>query len=251
MKIRLITFLGVFLVFSTMLKAQYKPVVIGLIFNPGLSWIKPDNNHYSSEGTSFSYSYGVDIDFYFSANYAFSTGLEIQHYTGVVSYPDLYSSTGNVADLENVSSTSTYSNVAFHIPTYLKLKSNPIGYNSFFGEFGLSFLFPFRANEAITSTLESGETVDRGSESNMDETNFTSVNLWLAVGMEFPLSGDTRFQIALRFINGISSISKANAYRTDENGDVSNDEIINGGFPNGKNQAYYLKNLSLNLILVF
>ncbi len=96
---------GIFLLFGNTIIAQYKPVVIGLSFNPGLSWINPENNHYTSEGTSFSYSYGVDIDFYFKANYAFSTGLQIQNLKGNVKYPDLYSPSGN----DNVSNTKTLS----------------------------------------------------------------------------------------------------------------------------------------------
>ena len=251
MKLRFLLSLGLILLFSGGLRAQYNPVVIGLSFSPGVSWIKAENNNYASEGPSFSYAYGIDVDFFFSPNYAFSTGLEIQHYTGKVSYPDLYSPTGNEADLERVHSTSTYKNIAFHIPTYMKLKTNPIGYNSFFAEFGLSFLFPFRAYETKHSIDEEGNTIDQGEESNMESTNFASVNLLLGAGIELPLSGDTRFQIAFRFLNGISSISNANTYKTDQDGNVSEDEIANGGYANGKKQAYYLKNLSLSLILVF
>jgi len=233
------------------LYAQYKPIVIGIGINPGLSWIQPENNHYSSDGVSFSYSYGIDMDFYFAKNYAFSTGLQIQHYKGKVSYPDLYSPSGNGDDWENVSSSATYKYMAFQIPTYLKLKTNPIGYNSFFAEFGLSFLFPLKATQSTTSTSLSGQSIDRGEENVMASTNFVSANLLLGLGIELPISGDTRFQISLRYLNGISSVSNALAYKTDEDGNVSTDEINNGGQATGKKQSYYLKNLSLNFKIVF
>lgn len=231
--------------------AQYKPVVIGIGFNPGVSWIKAENNHYTSEGASFSYSYGIDVDFYFNKNYAFSTGLQIQNYKGKVSFPDLFSPSGNEDDWVNVRSNSSYSYMAFHIPAYMKLKTNPIGYNSFFAEFGLSFLFPLKADEEKISFTSTNEKIDRGNENILSETNFTSVNLLLGLGIEIPLSGDTRIQIAIRFLNGISSLSKANSYKTDENGMVSSDEIENGGHPTGNQESYYLKNLSLNLKIVF
>lgn len=240
-----------FLLLANTIKAQYKPIVFGVSFNPGLSWIQAENNHYTSEGASFSYSYGVDMDFYFAKNYAFSTGLQVQNYKGEISYPDLYSPSGNDNDWENVNSNSTYKYMAFQIPTYLKLKTNPIGYNSFFAEFGLSFLFPLKAKQSTTSTSLSGQTIDRGEENVMPNTNFVSANLLLGIGVELPISGDTRFQISFRYLNGISSISNASAYKTDENGNVSTDEINNGGQPSGKKQSYYLKNLSLNLKIVF
>lgn len=242
---------GIFLLFGNSIVAQYKPVVIGLSFNPGLSWINPENNHYSSEGTSFSYSYGIDVDFYFKSNYAFSTGLQIQNIKGNVKYPDLYSPSGNEDDFENVNSSASYTYTMFHIPTYLKLKTNPIGYNSFFAEFGLSFYIPFKANQATESTRSSGETIDRGSESIMDQTNFITVNLLLGAGIEIPLSGDTKLQLFVRYLNGITSLSNINAYKTDENGNVSSDEIINGGQPSGKKLSYYAKNLSLNIKIIF
>lgn len=247
-----ISILSVILLFiSATSIAQYKPIVIGVGFNPGVSWIKAENNHYSSEGSAFSYSYGVDMDFYFSKNYAFSTGLQIMNYKGKVSFPDLFSPSGNEDDWLNVRSTSSYSYMAFHIPAYMKLKTNPIGYNSFFAEFGLSFLFPLKVDEQKTSSKTSGESIDRGNENILSESNFTSVNLLLGIGMELPMSGDTKIQIAFRFLNGISSLSNANTYKTDAYGMVSSIEIENGGNPTGNKQSYYLKNLSLNLKIVF
>jgi hypothetical protein len=85
----------------------------------------------------------------------------------------------------------------------------------------------------------------------MNETNFISVNLLMGIGIEFPISGDTRFQITFRYLNGISSLSNTKAYKTDEFGMVSSDEIDNGGNATGNKQSYYLKNLSLNFKIVF
>lgn len=251
MKFRFVIIIGTLLFVSQVTVAQYKPVVIGLTFNPGVSWIKPETNHYETDGSSFSYAYGVDIDFFFSANYAFSTGLQIHNYGGKVKYPDLYSASGNGDDLENVTTTSTYSYMAFHLPTYLKLKTNPIGYNSFFAEFGFSWMFPFKASQERSSVNDSQEEIDRGSENNLDQSNFATINLLMGAGIEFPISGDSKFQIAFRFLNGITSLSNANSYKTDENGKVASDEIANGGNPTGEKESYYLKNLSLNFKFIF
>ncbi len=251
MKIKIIAFSTLFFFLTSLLSAQEKGVVIGIDFSPGFSWINPDNDHYSSEGSSFSYSYGIDFDFYFKANYAFSTGLQVLNYKGKISYPDLYSPSGNDNDWEQAMSTASYSYVAFQLPAYLKLMSNPIGYNSFFAEFGFSFLFPLKATQTTDSDLESGTSVDQGSKNIMNETNFASVNLLVGLGIEIPISGDTKFQLSFRYLNGISSLSNAPTYRTDENGQVSASEIANGGMPTGDKQSYYLKNLSFNFKIIF
>ena len=251
MKIRIIIFGSLFFFVTSMLSAQEKGVVIGIDFSPGISWIKPDNDHYSSQGSAFSYSYGIDLDFYFKANYAFSTGLQILNYAGKISYPDLYSPSGNDNDWEKGTTTSKYSYMAFQLPTYLKLKTNPIGNNAYFAEFGFSFLFPLKASQSRTTVLESGETIDQGNENIIDKTNFTSVNLLLGFGIEIPVSGNTKFQISLRYLNGISSLSNANSFKTDENGNVANSEITNGGQASGDAQSYYLKDLSLNFKIIF
>jgi hypothetical protein len=251
MKSNIYILTGLFLFLSSTLFGQYKPVVIGLSFNPGISWINPDNNHHKSEGASFSYSYGLDVDFYFKPNYAFSTGLQIQSFNGIINHPDLYSPSGNENDWESVSSTSSYSYMVFHVPTYIKLKTKPIGYNAYFAEFGLSFYFPFKATQAIESIRNSGEKIDRGSESIMGETNFISVNLLLGAGIEIPVSGDTKLQLFVRYLNGISSIAKGTAFKTDGDGNVASEEITNGGKPSGNKLSYYSKNLSLNIKFIF
>ena len=251
MKIKIIAFSTSFFFFTSLLSAQEKGVVIGIDFSPGISWIKPDNDNYSSEGSSFSYSYGIDFDFYFKDNYAFSTGLQILNYKGEVSYPDLYSPTRNNNDWEQAISTANYSYMAFHLPAYLKLMSNPIGYNSFFAEFGFSFLFPLKATQTTSSLLESGNSINQGSKNIMDDTNFASVNLLLGLGIEIPISGDTKFQVPFRYLNGISSLSNTPTFRTDENGKVIDSEITNEGKPTGDKRSYYLKNLSLNFKIIF
>lgn len=238
------------LLISAELKSQEKPLVIGISANPGISWIKPDNQQYQSEGSRFLFSYGLDFDFYFNSNYALSTGLQVMTYGGEMSYPDLYIPDSDTLHYKT-RTTANYKYNSIHVPLYLKLKTNPIGYNSYFAEFGLSMLFPFKASQELTTVLPDQSTKTSGSENILDDTPFTSVNLLIGVGIELPFSGDTKFQLSLRYLNGLSSVSNANAYKTDENGNVSSDEISNGGQPTGDKQSYYLKNLSINFKIIF
>ena len=243
-----------FLIFLTTVvalnsQAQDKKFAIGGAINPGISWLQPENSHFTSEGAVFSFSYGLNFDYYFSENYALSSGLQVMNWGGKVSYPDLFPQ-GASTELAQVRSTSEYRYSAVSVPLYLKLKTNPIGYNSYFAEFGFSFLFPFKTSISTTSTYQDGTSTDRGTESIFDNTPFVSVNLYLAAGIEIPISGNTKAQISLQFLNGISSLSNGKAFKTDGNGNVTDEEINNGGVPSGEKLVYFLKGLYLNFFCV-
>lgn len=231
-------------------KAQDKKFVIGAGIDPGISWVQPENSHYTSEGVVFSFSYGLSFDYYFSENYGLSSGLQVMNWGGKVSYPDLFPQ-GASSELVQVRSSSEYRYSAVSVPLYLKLKTNPIGYNSYFAEFGFSFLFPYKTSINTQSTYSDGTSTDRGTASIFDNTPFASVNLYLGAGIEIPISGNTKAQISLQFLNGISSLSKGKAYKTDGNGNVTEEEINNGGAPSGEKLVYYLKGLYLNFKVVF
>jgi len=249
MKNSLLTFyLSVLILFQ--LNAQDKPFVFGVEISPGVSWLNTENSFYSSEGAVFSFNYGLSMDFYFHKNYALSTGIQVLSWGGNASYPDLYPF-GESEELQPVRSFSNYKYTAFQIPVYLKLKTNPIGYNSYFADFGFSFLFPFKSTITTHSDFTDGKSVDRQTQSIMDKTVFASVNLLLGVGIELPISGNTNAQIALRFLNGITSLSNGNAFKTDGDGNVSITEIENGGQPTGKKLVYNLKGLYLTFRVVF
>lgn len=232
------------------INAQEKPLVIGVSASPGISWVQPENSHFNSEGAVFSFGYGVDLDFYFNKNYGLATGLQIISWGGKVSYPDLYPE-GASNELTQVRSLSKYKYTAIYVPLNLKLKTNPIGYNSYFAEFGLSALFPFKTSISTTSTYSNGSSIDRGTESILDNTPFASVNLLIGAGIEFPISGSTKAQISIKFLNGISSLSNGKAFKTDGDGNVLEEEIENGGTPSGNNLTYYLKGLYLTFRIVF
>jgi hypothetical protein len=230
--------------------AQDKVFVIGASVNPGISWMQPENSYFNSEGVVFSFGYGLGFNFYFTKNYALSTGLQIQNWGGKVSYPDLYFK-GASSELTQVRSLSEYKYSALQIPLYVTLKTNPIGYNSYFAEFGLSFLFPYKTSISTLSTFPDGSVTDRGTTSIFDNTPFASVNIYLGAGIEIPISGRTKAQISLQFLNGISSLSSGKAYKTDGNGNVTEKEIANGGIPTGDKLVYFLKGLYVNFRVVF
>jgi hypothetical protein len=230
--------------------AQEKSLIMGVSVNPGASWISSDNAYFESEGSQFLFNYGIDMDLYFNTNYAFSTGLQIIHYGGKVSYPDLWMQETDTS-FSNTRSTSTLKYTAIHIPAYLKLKTNPIGYNSYYAEFGTSILFPIKATEEVETLLQTGGSQSTPSDNVLDETTFASVNLLLGAGIELPISGDTRAQLGIQFLNGLTSFSKGKAYETNQDGSVSEEELNNGGNPSGSDISYRLRGIYLKLKIVF
>ena len=62
----------------------------GLGIAPNISWFSPNTDVYQNNGNRTGWSWGLNMDFFFAENYAFSTGLKMLNYGGKLSYPDLY-----------------------------------------------------------------------------------------------------------------------------------------------------------------
>ena len=68
---------------TTMASAQTKAWKIALHVDPNISWLKPDNNNITSEGSKLNFGYGISIDKMFTENYAIATGLNIFNTGGI------------------------------------------------------------------------------------------------------------------------------------------------------------------------
>jgi hypothetical protein len=53
---------------------------------PQLSWLKSDKSIVQKDGNKFGFKYGLNIDFGFGENYAFSTGIKINNLGGSLIY---------------------------------------------------------------------------------------------------------------------------------------------------------------------
>jgi hypothetical protein len=208
---------------------------IGVKVSPNLGWIKPDTKYLASTGNVFRFGFGLVMDIHFTDNYAFGTGLNISQCGGKAEY---FRKT-NEAGFDQISFMQrTYKLQYGEIPFTLKLRTNEIGYITYWGQFGLGLGVNIRAkaddeidyrysrsgNDGTTweqSALASRSLED---EDIKDDISLFRTSLIIAAGIEYTVSGKTALMFGVTFNNGFSDALKNNALQKDDR-----DEVIFGG----------------------
>lgn len=179
-------------------------VRFGLTFSPQMAWLKIDNSEFDNEGTELGFNYGVLFDLYLNdiERYAFSTGLIISHTGGQYTFPQpQVDSLGNTI----VASVSRNLNLQYvEVPVTLRLRTNEIGYITYYGQFGFAPGVVIRAREDREVTLAGVTT----GEENIKANNINALNLalYLSAGIEYSLSQSTAILAGIYFNNGFTNV---------------------------------------------
>lgn len=179
--------------------AQGRSVRFGIKAAPNLGFIKPDSKELKNDGSAFGYTFGLLGDFMIGANenYAFSTGLLLNRVGGKTTYP--------YGD-KNLRTESKYQYI--EVPITLKLKTNEIGYMTYFGQIGFGSAFNIAAKSDYDKPDGKGGITRVTDESIMDKTNLFKASLIVGAGLEFNFSGNTSLMVGLTYNNGFTNILK-------------------------------------------
>lgn len=171
---------------------------LGLTAHPNFGWIKSDIQGEESDGLRAGFSYGLIGDFYFTENYAFSTGLKLSTNNG--------QTVGSFGDMAFIP-TSIYKLQYIELPAKLKLTTNETNGIKFFGEFGLGNGFNVRAKQDVKDANGNimTENVDI-----FKETSFYRASLIIGAGGEFTVGEKTALVAGLTFDNGFTDIKSGN-----------------------------------------
>lgn len=177
----------------------------GLQFSPHLDWTKAQDKHTTSSGVKVDFNYGLVADFSIALRYAVSTGINISQYSTIIRHEDtltMFNSFPN--DSFRLGTKASYKLQYIDIPLVLKLKTNEIGYVTYFGQFGF---------DLSVCTKSRGDISDNSGVRNKDDENLgpdiSPFNLALNIGggIEYSLSKSTAFITSLSFHNGFLDIS--------------------------------------------
>jgi Outer membrane protein beta-barrel domain len=172
---------------------------------PSLAWLKPDVKNFDSNGSKIGFIYGIIMDYNFAKNYAFGTGLEVSYRGGKLKYNYPFSS-GNT--VHTYSGEDTYNIKYIELPLTIKMKTNEIGYMTYYGQFGFQPGFKISAKEDFTQTktTPSGpDEVTGDSDANADVAS-VNISILFGVGLEYRISGNTSILVGLQFTNGFTDI---------------------------------------------
>ena len=222
---------------------------LGFKVSPNISWLASDNSNMTVGDKSLHFGYGLNFDIFFAENYAIGTGFNINNTGGKYSYfaqftgDDVNASGVPIANMNQVGSISRDLRLQYlQIPLTFKMKTNEIGYLTYWGQFGLGLNMNLKAlsNDDIDFlSYQDKSTLDwvtsnrlSSSESSQDiknEINIFSSNLIFAAGIEYNLSGNTSLLAGLTFQNGFTDAFKGTGVVKDPS---TNAPVFNGGVEN-------------------
>lgn len=202
----------------------------GLKLTPSVNWLKPDNvQKFTSGGSTIGFNWGLTGEYMISDNFSFYSGLELNHEKGKISFKtNTYYNMKENYELTLPEDTSAYSiklneraykSTYVTLPIGIKMKTNEIGYMTYFGEFGLNLAF--RTGTKITDKAELDDpraTISDASKyNNLEGVNYDKdmqpirVQLRVGLGGEYRVSGGTSLFVGLHYNLGFTNIVKGDS----------------------------------------
>lgn len=174
-------------------KAQDQKFHFGFKITPSMAWIKPDQKNLERDGYRLGFTYGVQTEFRLAENYAFATGAQMSYRGGRLSIDGGTDSLGNNLPNESVTFKIQY----VEIPLTLKMLTNQFNKVRYYGQFGFAPGVMIRALKDVGTE----DKIDA-----KDDINFFNVNMIIAAGVEYEISGSTVAFGGIEFNNGFVDV---------------------------------------------
>jgi len=173
-------------------KSFSQEIQIGLYTEPLISWFSSDTDLSVNDGARPGLAFGLTYDRYFARNYAFSS----------LSYSDTLLIRFKNSETElNAGDNITYRIQYLSVPLGIKLKTNQIGYMTFF------------ANTGISPKVIIGGKGDMPSK-NIEKVNVTeelrlfNLGYYITIGTEYSLSGRTAIVLGIAYEDNFMDVTK-------------------------------------------
>ena len=192
------------LLFLFFLSASFgQGVKIGVAIEPQITWLSSDSKNVNNNSSYFGINGGLVIDKYFKKNYAFHTGISIGTQGGGLKFDDSSSVKTNDGEvILQPHSTVDYKMQYITIPLGLKLKTNQIGYLTYFVLVGFTNQFRIKAKAKSTDNSLSNDLIS-------DEINIYNLAYHFGIGAEYALGQDTALSFGLVYNNGFLDVTKS------------------------------------------
>ncbi len=213
-------------------ESKFRTVRLGIFGIIGASWMKPKTTDYKSEGSKLAYSYGLLIDYNFTENYTFSTGVSFNSLGGKLSYSDVATISGTTKAYGVMH--RSYRINYLQIPTILKLKSNQMGYFTYYAQLGINHNFRLSSFADDSFEYDNPTKALTTSDQEMkDYTAFYRMSFTFGFGTEYAISQTLSAYASFNFDNGLTN-------------SLSNKNSISG-----QKESAFIKKLSLTAGFLF
>jgi hypothetical protein len=171
--------------------------------DPQISWLRPETRSAESAGVRAGIDVGLEMDNFFSDNYAFSTGLSLNNLGGRLKFNE-------AVDIQFDGSTETinpgdiviYKLQYINVPMGMKFTTREIGYTTIFVKLGLGGHFNIKSYADIGSLDIEGESL-------RDEIELFNLSYHIGAGIQYSIGGQSAlicgFEYRHRFMDVASS----------------------------------------------
>jgi hypothetical protein len=170
---------------------------LGVNLDPMASWLSPKTNRIDKDGARPGINGGLMVEYYFHPNYGIVTGLNLGVMGGNVLYNDSVKIfTGDRSSVWIPRGGTVAYNLSYlSIPLGLKLKTNEIGYLTYFAELGFNQQINIGSRASSTGNGLHKDNVPK-------ETNLLNMSYFFGGGFEYNVGGQTSLLAGIFFNNG-------------------------------------------------
>jgi Outer membrane protein beta-barrel domain len=169
--------------------------------DPEFAWMKSDLSSIDNDASKFGVNIGLNVDNFFAKNYAVMTGISIDNTGGNLKFEnEKYLQTGSGTDTLVAGSTVHYKLQYIEIPLGLKLKTNEIGYWTFFTHLGLNGGINIKAVGEVDNYELENENIS-------DEIRLFNLGYYIGAGAEYSIGGNAAIVVGLTYNNGFVNIT--------------------------------------------
>ena len=177
------------------------PIKFSVQVDPQFAWFNSDDNAVKPNGSIFHMQVGLQMDYFFAENYAFALGVGINNLGGNLLYSDSteFSSKGEILLVEPGQSVKM--NLQYiDIPIGLKLKTEELGYATFFLQLGFNPMININSKASTDDGAMDKEDI-------RENIHLFNLGYHAGIGLEYQLGGSTALVGGLRWSAGLTDVS--------------------------------------------
>ncbi len=189
-------------ILMTIAKISAQNYDISVYAEPQIAWITSNQGGVESNGSIVHINAGIELDLFFAKNYAFTMGICMNNTGGKLLYVSPVSFVQKGDSLNIPGGSPLKHNLQYvGIPLGLKLKSEELGYTTFYFHGGLIPMFKTNA-----STSSESLSINRTNIS--ADVNLFNLNYFAEAGIEYRLGGNTSLKAGLKWSAGVTDVTK-------------------------------------------
>lgn len=179
-------------------------VKFGVFLDPQVGWMSPESREVTSKGSIINLSGGLSVDNYFAKNYALSSGIAIGNQGGKLSFDELRPiRVYDEVDTLEANTELQYKLQYITVPLGLKLKSNQIGYFTYYVNVGLTSQLNIRAKASSADGSISDDSIK-------EEIGLFNLSYHFGGGVEYGLGKDSALLLGVIYHNGFLDATTTN-----------------------------------------